>query len=236
VPKAEYPPEFLERVRAVTAKRPKVVIDHILKHGSITTSELQELGYNHPPRAARDVREQGIPLVTTRVRDSEGRSIGAYTFGNPDDLIMGLTGRKAISKKFKKRLIEITGPICAACGLTYAERYLQVDHRIPVEVAGDEPDEDREPDRYQLLCGSCNTAKAWSCRNCPNLATRDPNTCRWCYWSDPKGGYKHVATVPERRVVLVWQGGGGVRNYTDLAAAAKRDGKSLPDYIRDRLR
>lgn len=38
----------------MTDKRPKAVIDHILKHGLITTDELKPLyGYNHPPRAAR---------------------------------------------------------------------------------------------------------------------------------------------------------------------------------------
>lgn len=57
----ELPPEFIARCEAVTAKRPRTVIDHILTHGYVTTEELKEqYGYNHPPRAARDVREQGI--------------------------------------------------------------------------------------------------------------------------------------------------------------------------------
>jgi hypothetical protein len=57
-----YPEKFLERLRSITSKRPKIVIDHILKHGFITTEELEkEYGYKHPPRAARDVREQGVP-------------------------------------------------------------------------------------------------------------------------------------------------------------------------------
>lgn len=69
---------------AVTAKRPRTVIDHILKHGSITTEELKEkYGYNHPPRAARDVKEQGIPLEMFRVVGSDGQKIGAYRFGDP---------------------------------------------------------------------------------------------------------------------------------------------------------
>lgn len=38
-------------------------------------------GYNHPPRAIRDVREHGIPLITYRVEGSDGRKIGAYKFG-----------------------------------------------------------------------------------------------------------------------------------------------------------
>lgn len=68
----DLPDEFIERCRAVTAKRPRIVIEHILTHGYITTEELKEqYGYNHPPRAARDVREQGIPLETFRVTGSD---------------------------------------------------------------------------------------------------------------------------------------------------------------------
>ena len=63
-----YPPEFLNLLKSVVAKRPKTVIEHILKHGQITTEELKDTyGYNHPPRAIRDVREQGIPVKTFRV-------------------------------------------------------------------------------------------------------------------------------------------------------------------------
>ena len=54
---SEYSPEFLARLRAVTNLRPKRVIDHILEHGFVTTEELRIIyGYDHPPRAARDVR------------------------------------------------------------------------------------------------------------------------------------------------------------------------------------
>jgi len=60
----DYPKEFLDLINGVEAKRPRTVIQHILKHGHITSQELKDLyGYNHPPRAVRDVREHGIPLV-----------------------------------------------------------------------------------------------------------------------------------------------------------------------------
>jgi len=79
----KYPKEFLDLCKTVTAKRPKTVIDHILKHGHITTEELKEkYGYNHPPRAVRDAREHGIPLETFRVTGSDGRKIAAYRFGD----------------------------------------------------------------------------------------------------------------------------------------------------------
>ena len=39
----DLPPEFLAKCNAVTAKRPRTVIDHILEHGYITTEELKEV-------------------------------------------------------------------------------------------------------------------------------------------------------------------------------------------------
>ena len=75
------PENVLQILREIKAKRPKTVIDHIISHGFITTEELEETyGYNHAPRAARDVREQGVPLETFTVKDTTGRSIGAYRF------------------------------------------------------------------------------------------------------------------------------------------------------------
>ena len=84
---SDHPEWFLDFCRSVTAKRPRTVIDHILEHGCITTEELKDkYGYHHPPRAARDVRELGIPLETFRIIASNGRKIGAYRFGNLAEL------------------------------------------------------------------------------------------------------------------------------------------------------
>jgi hypothetical protein len=77
------PNDFIQLCQSVTAKRPKAVISHILQHGFVTTEELKNIyGYNHPPRAARDVREHGIPLNTFRVTGSDGKKIAAYKFGD----------------------------------------------------------------------------------------------------------------------------------------------------------
>lgn len=232
---ADLPEDFLARLRAVRAKRPRTVIEFILEHGSITTEQLKELGYNHPPRAARDVREQGIPLVTTRVPDSTGRMIGAYTFGDPTQLVAGLTGRTAISKRFKKKLLAVSGPRCAVCRNVFEDRYLQTDHRVPVEVGGDEADEDRDVANYMLLDGGCNRAKSWSCENCENFIIKDLAVCKTCYWAIPEGEYEHVATIPERRVALVWQGD-EVADYVDLVHEAEAVGQPVSEYIKNHLR
>ena len=68
------PKKFIEKLNAVKNKRPATVIQHILKHGYITTEELKDMyGYDHPPRAVRDVREQGIPIETYFIKNSEGK-------------------------------------------------------------------------------------------------------------------------------------------------------------------
>src|SRR5688572_20248824 len=99
------PPEFVKLCRSVTAKRPKTVIDHILKHGFITTQQLKnKYGYNHPPRAVRDVKEHGIPIEMFSVEGSDGRKIAAYRFGDPAKTRRGQqTGRTAFSQDIRQK-------------------------------------------------------------------------------------------------------------------------------------
>src|SRR5208337_2387268 len=113
--KTKLPPDFVKKCKSVMAKRPRTVIDHILKYGHITTQELKDkYGYNHPPRAARDVREHGIPLETFRVSGTDGRKIGAYRFGDPTrSRFAKLAGRTAFSKELKQKLIALNGCRCA---------------------------------------------------------------------------------------------------------------------------
>lgn len=103
---------MLALCRSVEAKRARTVIQHILEHGVITNEELSDLyGYDHPPRAIRDVRENGIPLVTHSVISPRtGRRMGAYTFDDASKIKAGrIGGRKAFSKRFKLDLIDLYG-------------------------------------------------------------------------------------------------------------------------------
>jgi hypothetical protein len=78
--KQKIPKDFLALIERISNKRARIVIDHIMEHGFITTEDLEKkYGYNHPPRAARDVREAGIPLETYRIKSNDGmRNIAAY--------------------------------------------------------------------------------------------------------------------------------------------------------------
>jgi len=227
------PEEFIKLCKSVTLKRPKTVIDHILEHGFITTEELKEkYGYNHPPRAVRDVKEQGIPIVMYKVRGSDGRSIAAYKFGDPSKArATKLSGRTALSRDLKERLIASRGARCFIYLEKVDERELQVDHRVPFEVGG-EPEP--VPENFMLLCSSANRAKSWSCEHCRNwLVIRDKGICRGCYWAYPES-YDHVAMKPIRRVDLLWEGK-EVVVYRRIKNAAVREQKDIPKYIKDIL-
>jgi hypothetical protein len=197
-------PALLELCLSVTAKRPKTVIDHILEHGFITTEELKEkYGYNHPPRAVRDVRENGIPVETFRVTGSDGRSIAAYRFGELENqAIRKRAGRTGLSKKLKDGLIEKHGCKCFIYLETLGEQDLQIDHRVPFEVDGDGDGGEWNIDDFMLLSASANRAKSWSCEHCENWRiTKDKSICISCYWAYPEN-YSHIAMKPMRRVDL----------------------------------
>lgn len=230
-------PRILELCEKVTAKRARVVIDHILQHGGVTTDELQDIGYTHPPRAARDVREQGIPLETYRVRSEKtGRMIGAYRFADPSEIKGGrIGGRRAFSKAFKEALIDRYGSADTITGERMDPRYLQIDHRIPYEVAGDDAGVDLDVEDYMLLDASNQRAKSWSCEHCENWQNiHDPAICGSCYWAFPED-YRHVAMHEERRVDVVWQGQ-ETRLYDAAKQAADAEGLTPAEFIKRLVR
>lgn len=231
-------PELLTLCQSVEAKRARTVIDHILKYGIITNEELSDTyGYDHAPRAIRDVRENGIPLITYNVVSPKtGRRMGAYTFDDVSKIKRGrIGGRNAFSKKFKNELIELYGAKDAFTGAPMHERYLQIDHRIPYEVAGDASASTKlNAMDFMLLDASSNRAKSWSCENCDNLKTKhNLEICKSCFWSSPEN-YEHIAETPSRRVELVWSGD-EVKNYEKLKTEAKELSLDISTLIKNKL-
>ena len=205
-PSKSLPERLRNLLNRVTAKRARTVIDHILEYGYITTEDLRdEYGYDHPPRAARDVREEGIPLETFYVKGSHGRDIAAYRFGDLTKIRSGkIGGRKAWPKNFKADLIKLFGARCAVCFTDYEPRYLQIDHCVPYEVGGDPTTDELQPEFFMLLCGSCNRAKSWSCEHCKNWQDdHDCTVCEACYWASPNQ-YSHVGLRLIRRLDITW--------------------------------
>ena len=164
---------------------------------------------------------------------ANGRKIAAYRFADPTKKqFRRFSGRTGLSKKIKEQLIQKYGCQC----FIYLEKMeagdLQIDHRVPYEVAG-ERDELKIED-FMLLCGSANRAKSWSCEHCENWKSiKDKNVCLSCYWAFPEK-YNHVAMRQIRRIDLVWQGE-EVRQYEKLKSDAAKSGLELPQFVKDVL-
>lgn len=218
---------FFEKCLSVKSKRPKTVIDHLLTYGSITTEELSELyGYDHPPRAIRDVRENGIPLETYRVKSPKtGRMIAAYKFGDPSQIIAGrIGGRKAFSKEFKQQLVDYYDSRSTLSNERLEPRYLQIDHRIPYEISGNDSAEKIE--EYMLLDASEQRTKSWSCENCKNFKEiKNMNICKECFWAYPEN-YNHIAMHPQRRLDIVFNND-DIDIYDKMDTLSKENNKSI---------
>lgn len=234
-------PDIDPRIKAlahrVTAKRPRTVIDHLFEFGSISTEELQDLyGYTHPPRAIRDVREAGIPIESHWIVSARtGRRIAEYRFGNPDNVVQGRHGgRRALPTSLKESLVEKFGEVDQITGQQVPARMLQIDHRVPYEIAGD-PTIPFDPSDFMLLDASTQRAKAFTCAECPNMINeRSIPTCLSCYWANPEG-HQHVATLPVRRADVVWRAE-EVSDHDALAAISRERGVSVSAMIKSVVR
>ena len=227
---ASIPDDIAGKIAEVTNKRARFVLDAIAKSGIVTTEEINKAGYEHPPRAVRDARELGFPIQTIKVKHTNGRSIAAYIFPENAQFGRGKSGRHLLPKKRRDEIIASTGAKCQICG---AADNLQVDHRVPYEIAGEPVSNQSE--LFMVLCGSCNRTKSWSCEHCPNwVAQHNQDTCQTCYWAG-HSQYLHVATVQQRRVDVVWKKD-QIDDYEKLRERAEAARQAVPEYIRQVLK
>ncbi len=229
---AKLPAEFIVAIKKVTNKRARIVLDHIAERGSITTEELKELGYDHPPRARMDAIDLGFPIVKKMVKSRDGKkNIASYSFNLAGTVgEKGKSGRLALPKKEREAIIAKAGKKCELCGATHD---LQVDHRVPYQVAGELLKNDASP--YMALDGSCNRRKSWSCEHCKNFTeAKKVEVCKQCYWANPVE-HKHVATLPIRRAEVVWQSD-ECDTFDKFQAKCKRDGITLAEGLKKLIR
>lgn len=233
----DLPKDFLEVLDSVTNKRARFVIDTVLEKGSCTTEDLKNAGYEHAPRAARDVHELGIPLVTGRGKDKDGKNIAVYSFGDWEEAkrqnqLSKTGGRTQLTAKLKTALIERYGCRCHLYGEEYPERLLQPDHRIPYEIGGD-PENMMDTDRFMLLCPSANRDKSWACEHCINWSRKDPDFCRSCYYAYPEH-YSHIAGEQERKIDIVFKAE-DLELYRKIQTRAEKRNIRITEYAKQLL-
>jgi len=162
--------------------------------------------------------------------------IAAYRFGNPDDTHKHLSkaaGRTALSKALKQALIDKYGSKCFIYLEPVDENELQVDHRIPYEIVGEQ--EDSDIDAYMLLCPSANRAKSWTCEHCDNWETKDAAYCLKCFWAFPED-YEHIANMKQKIIQIVFTGD-EIEDFNRLIAKTGIDGAQefIKRLLRDHL-
>lgn len=203
----DLPKDFKDILNAVTNKRARFVIDTILDKGYCSTEDLKNAGYEHAPRAARDVRELNIPLNTFTMKDSHGKRIAAYRFGDWEaarnlNSLAKSSGRTQLTEKLKKALINRYGAKCHLYQETYPARLLQPDHRIPYEIGGD-PTNMLDTDYFMLLSPSANRDKSWACEHCTNWLEKNKEMCKTCYYAYPED-YQHIAGKTEKKLSIIF--------------------------------
>ncbi|HEU4914906.1 MAG TPA: HNH endonuclease [Candidatus Saccharimonadales bacterium] len=228
----ELPDEFIEFAQKVTSKRPRTIIELLLKKGVITTGDIERAGYLHPPRAIRDVRESGIPIITSYTKNGNGKRIAEYRFGDPSKVDKNkLGGRQTFPKSFKAELYSKQEGRCAICDEPYESIYLQIDHRVPYEFMAD--DKVLDISNFMLLCASCNRKKdRATITECSKTCfkTNDLNIIRSCYWASPEN-YTHICMKPIRHSEITWSGE-ETKVYDQLKKEASQNDVSLEHYIK----
>lgn len=173
-----------------------------------------------------------------RVKSSDGRQIAAYKFGNPvftEKKISKTQGRTALSKALKKALTDKYGAVCFVYLQPMEERLLQVDHRVPYEIGGEQ--DPKNIDCYMLLSPSANRAKSWTCEHFPNWNIKDVAVCQNCFWAHPES-YTHIAGREERQIIVTFTDN-EIEDYNKLIALVGEDKaeatikKLINDYIGD---
>lgn len=195
-PRESLSDEFVAFLASIKPKRVRRFIDAILAKGFVTTEDIKNQGYGHPPRSAQDAKDHGIPLITTPL---SGRGY-AYTFGDFAGARPEFIGRAAISKSFRDEMLQHYGCREAFSGQVVDSRLLQIDHRVPYQVGGDPP-LPRSTRDYMLLGRHSQREKSAFCERCPNFQHRDPAVCRTCFFASPEH-YDHIGTRSRRRLVI----------------------------------
>lgn len=211
--------------RGGASKRARALAKVLMEHGSCSTTELKEMGQEHPPSAARDLKNAGVGLDMKQESyvNEEGKKKRRGRYSLSGVIAEGRHLRHGLSKKFEAK-VKAPGQ-CAGCG---ASPPLQSDHKIPFEIGGETyPHVLAE---FQPLCRSCNRAKSWTCEKyCENWTIRDKEICRDCMWASP-GEYRHVAMKQVRQVRISLEDPEDIRLFDEAHPDTKQ---VLQDWLRD---
>jgi len=224
--------KILPLVKKETARGAKL-LTALIEKGEMTTKELEESGYGHPPRVRMDLQDIGIEIGThyRNPHPQSGNRMGTYYLMSPKPGEI-TKKRSPPPKSFKKKLVKNHNHVCAITQYVFPENELQMDHRVPFLVGGD-------PDSYELddwmpLSGSAQMLKKKACDDCENSSAKDVKICGTCYWAFPER-YNHVATIPQSVATMVFRGDVEVELFQKISDIARKNELTVNEVIKSIL-
>ncbi len=109
-------------------------------------------------------------------------------------------------------MVDKYGAVCFIYLQRMDESQLQVDHRVPYEIGGEQ--DTNNIDCFMLLSPSANRAKTWTCEHCPNWGTKNVEFCVKCFWAQPED-YTHIAGKEQRHIIIPFTGD-EIEDYNNL--------------------
>ena len=109
---------------------------------------------------------------------------------------------------------------------------MQVDHRIPYEILGEQDETDIS--NFMLLSPSGNRTKSWACEHCKNWIKKDASMCKECYYAQPED-YSHIAGDEERRLDIIFKSK-DMHIYEQLRKIAFEENISLQEAFKNFFR
>jgi hypothetical protein len=92
------------------------------------------MGYDHPSRIIRDLKDAGVTVFSSSVT-VDGRRMARYTL--VDTVSGDVAVRKPLPRDFRRDVYDAANGRCAACNAFFEFRYMQTDHRVPFAIGGD---------------------------------------------------------------------------------------------------
>lgn len=227
--------EAIAEVIDFMGKRPLLGLATLLEnHPQWTSGRLIKANYDHSPRVFGDLKDFGVPILAENMLGQNGERSHHYRLGSKEDIVRRpLKGRSTLRKKIKRELLAKFGCKDSLTEIEFPETSLQIDHRIPFRVSGDDP-ANLMVERFMLLSASSQRAKAMACKRCRNMENAIQETCKTCYWASPED-YTHVEGTEAKVTTVIWHGD-DKDLFSLLKQQATLNNKDLAEEIKATLR
>ena len=149
---------YFSKIMVKESKRAKV-LKELMKDGKwYSADDIREItGYKHPNRAITDLRQFGY-IVEQRYVIRDGKRVAEWKLLSVTP-VKEAKHRFTLSKSDARKIFQRDNYTCVLCKEKYDEKFLRVDHKIPISRVGNHLDIKKDKnwmDKFQTMCIVCN--------------------------------------------------------------------------------